>query len=71
MKFTDELERLLGVGSDFTIRGLLQDNAPALLELVRAAASLQACIGEGEHLTDDEREGLGYLRAALARLEPK
>ena len=33
--------------------------------LVERVRSFSACVGAGEHLTDDEREGLGYVRAAL------
>ena len=48
---------------------LLQNSAPALLALVEAAEALSACIGEGNHLTDDERQGLSYLRTAPAAIE--
>ena len=35
-----------------------------------AAESLVACAGAAAHWTDDEREGLGYLRVALYGTAP-
>lgn len=64
MKFTDELERLLKETGEapwedrplanFTLRDFLQGNAPALLELVRAARELLG----GPEIVD---ENIGWL----------
>lgn len=41
--------------------------ARRLRAVERAAESLVACAGAAAHWTEDEREGLGYLRLALYR----